>query len=390
MEPKLTNVFYRTGDALLKAVAGTGPRLIINQGGQGSSKTYSILQVIYNHLIGAPATKVTLCSYALPHLKQGVISDLDNILTTFNENLGVIKSAPSQPIYSIGKSVVNCYGVEGNLALAHGPRRGILFINEANRKITYEVFDQLFSRSQVTMLDYNPDAEFWLHEKVIPNFPHVLIKSNYLDNPYLPEQELANILMKKGKPGFENWWKVYGLGEMGKLEGSIFPNWRHGKFDESLPFGFGIDFGFSDPDAMVKIAIDLKKMKLYVDECIYANGLSSSELGDRIAKHADASNLIIGDAADARLIYELGRRFNIKPANKKSGSVQEGIKLMQDFEIIVTDDSPNIAKSLNNYVWSDKKGQVPEHAFSHICDAIRYYVSHQLIGRNKKHIKVYN
>ena len=91
MEPSLTNVFHRTGEALLNAVNGTGPRLIINQGGQGSSKTYSILQVIYNYLKGAPPTKTTLCSYALPHLKQGVISDFDNILASFDENIGEIK-----------------------------------------------------------------------------------------------------------------------------------------------------------------------------------------------------------------------------------------------------------------------------------------------------------
>ena len=160
MGPKLTNVFHRTGEALLNAVNGTGPRLIINQGGQGSSKTYSILQAIYNYLKGAAPTKTTLSSYGLPHLKQGVISDFDNILASFDENLGEMKSSPSQPVYNIGESIVNCYGIEGNLALAHGPRRGILFINECNRKVTYEVFDQLFSRSQITLLDFNQTRNF--------------------------------------------------------------------------------------------------------------------------------------------------------------------------------------------------------------------------------------
>lgn len=145
MGVKLTNVFHRTGEALLKALDGTGPRLIINAGGQGSSKTFSTLQVIYNLLKSGNPYKVTFCSYALPHLKQGVISDFDKILSSFGENLGEVKSQPAQPIYHIDNSEINCYGFEGNLAMAHGPRRDILFINECNRKISYEVFDQLFS-----------------------------------------------------------------------------------------------------------------------------------------------------------------------------------------------------------------------------------------------------
>ena len=111
---------------------------------------------------------------------------------------------------------MNFFGIEGNIAKAHGPRRDILFINECNRKITYEIYDQLATRTQGTVfLDFNPDCEFWLHEKVLPNFKHTLIKSNFINNPWLPEKELQNILAKREKPGFENWWKVYGLGELG-------------------------------------------------------------------------------------------------------------------------------------------------------------------------------
>src|SRR5512133_474738 len=353
MEIKLTNVFHRTGEAFLKALNGTGPRLIINQGGQGSSKTYSTLQVIYNGLLNSSPMKTTFCSYALPHLKQGVISDFDNILTSFGENLGKVKSSPAQPIYRIGKSEINCYGIEGNLALAHGPRRNILFINECNRKITYEVFDQLFSRSQITFLDFNPDQEFWLHDKVLPNFPHVLIKSNFADNPYLPENELNNILMKKDKPGFEMWWKVYGLGELGTLEGAIFTNWHFGEFDNSLPCIFGLDFGFNDPDAMTKVAIDHRKQKIFIDECIYKSNNSLADLRTLIGQHVTGNQLVIGDCADARAISELRHYFNIRPVNKGKWSVSDALKIMQGYELIITERSHNLAKELNNYIWND-------------------------------------
>jgi phage terminase large subunit len=377
-EVKLTNVFKRTGDALLNAINGTGPRLIVNQGGQGSSKTYSTLQVIYTYLKNSENKKATFCSYALPHLKKGVCSDFDKILGAFGENIGEVKSAPAQPIYHIGESEIDCYGIEGNLAMAHGPRRDILYINECNRRISYEVFDQLFSRSQITLMDFNPDQEFWLHEKVLPNFPYVLIKSNFLDNPYLPENELNNILMKKDKPGFENWWKVYGMGELGRLEGAIFPNWKYGDFDKSLPYSFGMDFGYNDPDTLTKVAIDRRAKKIYIEECIYKNGLTPGDLREQVGKYASSRDLIVADCADARMIAELQRWFNIHKAIKSSGSVQEGIRLMQDFELIVTEDSTNIVKELSNYIWSDSKAGVPIQAFDHALDGIRYNVTYNL------------
>ena len=376
----LTNVFRRTGIALLNALNGTGPRLIINQGGQGSSKTYSTLQVIYNFLKYSPPMKTTFCSYALPHLKQGVIADFDNILKSFDEPMEKVKSQPTQPMYRIGESEINCYGVESNIAMAHGPRRKILFINECNRKITYEVFDQLFSRSEITFLDYNPDQEFWLHDKVLPNFPHVMIKSNYLDNPYLPDNELQNILMKKDKPGFEMWWKVYGEGELGKLEGAIFQNWRYGEFDQYIPYSFGLDFGFNDPDAMVKVAIDTKNKKMYWDEKIYKSGNSLDQLKALIREHCTQNDIITADCADARMISELRHEFNVRPVNKAKWTVSEALKIMQDYEMIVTENSYNLTKELNNYIWNDKKAGIPIAGFDHLIDAGRYRFMESITG----------
>lgn len=382
MQVKLTSVFRKTGEALAAALNGTGPRLIINKGGQGSSKTFSTLQAIYNLLYGSKTSlKTTFCSYALPHLKQGVISDFDRILTSFGENVGMIKSQPAQPIYKIGKSEINCYGVEGNLAMAHGPRRDILFINEVNRKITYEVFDQLFSRSQITLVDFNPDREFWLQEKVIPNIPHVMITSNFMDNPFLPETERQNILMKKDKPGFEGWWRVYGLGLDGVLEGAIYPNWEYGEFNNSLPFGFGQDFGFNDPDTLIKVAVDMKNFIIYIDECIYQNGLRPAELRKMMKEYAGSRDLIVADCEDARMIAELSSDFNIKRAYKYAGSVNEGIKIIQDYKIVVTEKSKNVVRELNNYIWADKAGAVPVPGFDHALDSIRYYTTYVLYDR---------
>ena len=370
MEVNLSDVFFKNLDAYQ-----SGEHLIINQGGQGSSKTFSILQLLY--FIAKQETKrITIASYALPHLKQGAMADFDKILDSMGENPGLMKNI-SESAYTIGKSTIEFFGIEGNIAKAHGPRRDILFINECNRKITYEIYDQLATRTQGTVfLDFNPDCEFWLHEKVLPNFKHTLIKSNFINNPWLPEKELQNILAKREKPGFENWWKVYGLGELGKYEGAIFTNWEYGEFDNSIPYGYGCDFGFNDPDTLIKVAVDGKRKIIYCDEKIYKSGNSADQLRQLISSHCNRNELIIADCADARMIAELRKYFNIRPIDKKKWTISEALKMMQDYEIVITENSANLAKELNNYIWSDKKAGVPMEGFDHTIDAIRYWFMH--------------
>jgi len=222
------------------------------------------------------------------------------------------------------------------------------------------------------MLDYNPDAEFWLHDKVLPNFPHVLIKSNFADNPYLPENELQNILMKKDKPGFENWWRVYGLGEMGRLEGAVFTNWRFGEFDETLPKIYGLDFGFHpDPDVFSENAIDIKHRKIYARELFQKNGQTPDQLISSLNEHVGRRELIVADSSEKRLIADLSSHFNIRGIHKV-GSVTEWLRKMQGYEIIITENSKNIERELRNYQWHDKKAGIPIDAFNHFIDEIRY------------------
>lgn len=377
-QPALSNTFFKNLTAYQQ-----GHTLIINQGGQGSSKTYSILQLLYmlakRSILGL---RITVASYALPHLKAGAMADFDRILVSFGEIPSTVKNI-SESTYAIGNSVITFFGIEGNIAKAHGVRRDILFINEANRKITYDVYDQLASRTQgVVFLDFNPDQEFWLHDKVIPNFAHHLIVSTYLDNPWLPAQERANIEAKRDKVGFENWWKVYGLGQLGKLEGCIFTNWQYGEFPTGVPYGYGMDFGFNAPDAMVKLAVNQKAKVCYWDERIYKSGNSFDELRTLVGLHCNRSDRIIADSADARMIKELRKYFNIHPTNKgKAGwGVAEAIKVMQGYQHIITEDSPNLSKEFNNYIWSDKKAGIPIDAFNHLIDAGRYKFQDALTG----------
>jgi len=348
--------------------------LVINQGGQGSSKTWSILQLFYILALASKERLVfTICSYALPHLKLGAIRDFEKILFSVGINPDTVHNKTDH-FFKIGNSIIDYFGIRDNYSKVTGPRRDFLFINEANNKVTYDDFDQLNQRThRCTFLDYNPRSEFWVHDEVIPYFKHAFIKSTYLDNlENIPKSELDKILWKKDKPKFVNWFRVYGLGEIGQFEGSIFTDWEYGDFNDMLSSGFGLDFGFHpSPDAMVKVAIDKKHKIIYASECIYETDLLPSGLADKIGEYATRNDQIIADSADPRMIKNLAMKFNIQGV-KKTGTIAEWIRLMQDYKFIITEDSPNLTKELNNYVWSDKKAGIPIDAWNHLIDGIRY------------------
>ena len=373
MEVKLTDIFFKNLDAFQEK-----ENLIINQGSTGSSKTWSLLQLFYSIAKRSQESLViSVTSYALPHLKMGAIRDFDKILVEFGVNPGEICNK-TENIYKIGKSIIEFFGIEGNLAKVHGPRRDFLFINEANKKITYEIFDQMHTRTRIcTFLDYNPTSEFWVHTEVMPNFKHKYIHSTWRDNPYLSEIEKQKILGKYDKKGFENWVKVYGEGEIGILEGQIFTNWTFGEFDTTLPYGYGLDFGYHpDPDAMTRVAVDEKLKIIYLSECFYTTGQATSELKQAIVTAKKQTNdLVVADCSDPRMIREL-KGLNVHPV-KKDGCVSEWLKILMDYQLVITEDSYNLQKELNNYIWSDKKAGIPIDAFNHLIDAFRYFFMFQ-------------
>ena len=368
MQAKLSPVFRQISQAYLD-----GHDLIVLQGGQGSSKTWSTLQEFYLIAKYSPERFIfTICSYALPHLKLGAIRDFEKILLSFGENPDTIHNK-SDHYFKVGNSLIDYFGIRDNYSKVTGPRRDFLFINEINNRITYDDFDQLNQRThKCTIVDYNPRSEFWLHEEIFPHFKNAFIKSTYLDNPYIPDSELKKILWKKDKPKFANWWKIYGEGETGQYEGLIFTDWEFGDFDDTLSFNFGLDFGFyPSPDAMGKVAIDKKRKIIYASECIYETELLPSELSNKVGKYASRNNQIIADSADPRMIKNLQSKYNIQGV-KKTGTIAEWIRLMQDYKLIVTEGSHNLAKELNNYVWSDKKAGIPIDEWNHLLDGIRY------------------
>ena len=352
-------------------------RYVFNPGGTRSSKTFSLNQVIYTLAAQSKEPLIlSIVSETMPHLRKGAMRDFlfflksNNLYFEKNHN-------KSENIYEVNKSIIEFFSVD-TPGKVHGPERDYLFVNEL-QYIQYDTFFHLAQRTRKQIFaDWNPVSEFWVYPEYIENKQYkndqTVIHSTLYDNPFLAEEIKTDILRRAERD--MNYKRVYLDGLIGQLEGIIYPNWSYGEFDTSLPSGFGLDFGFHpDPDAMSKIAVDERRRKIYAKECFYANNLQISELKENVKAFADRRDLIIADSEDPRMIQELRNSdLNIKPIKKYDGSVLEGIRLVQDYEIITDKESINLIKELRNHTWNDKKAGIPNKGFNHLLSGIRYYV----------------
>ena len=381
-----------------------GVRLIINEGGSRSSKTYSILQLLFYIAYNSEKPLIiSIVSRTLPHLKLGAMRDFESVLNDAGVNVDKIKNV-SNSYYKINKSTVEFFGVE-QLDKVHGPSRDILFINEANF-IKYSIYTQLAMRTSDTIfIDYNPVSKFWVNDEIFGKEKHSLIHSTYQNNHLLPEgiklfldsklkryneEKAAGTITK----AFENYCNIYLFGKLGSVEGTIFENWRYeddGEIDKAyreLTFSYGLDYGFyPDPDAMVKVAIDKGRKIIYVTELFYTTNNGTDDLVKDIQRCTLPNELIIAESATPRTNEDIRRRgLNIRPV-QKTRTVVEWLREIQDYEIVISKESVNLERELCYYVWSDKKAGVPIDAWNHLLDALRYNYMMTMSFRVRSKIK---
>lgn len=362
-----------------------GSRRALDEGGTASSKTYSILQALIIIARGAKRPLlISIVSESLPHLKRGCIRDFKNIMgAQFRED----NYNRSDQTYHFRPATIEFFGAD-EASKIRGPRRDILFINEANN-IPWETARGLDIRTSLfTFADWNPVSEFWAHEHWLERQKdgswagqagNKYIHSTYLDAVDVIQPEvIANIESNRTDP---NWWNVYGLGRIGKVEGLVYPFFT--QVDE-LPHGgdvfYGLDFGFSnDPTVLVKNVIIGEE--LYSEELLFEAGLTNDAIAERmvylgVRRRYDE---IFADAAEPKSIEEIHRLgFNIKPCIKGPDSVEYGHQKLRQFKQHWTKGSTSGIKEQRNFRYiPDKDGKLTDkttHAFSHAMDARRYGV----------------
>lgn len=273
----------------------------------------------------------------------------------------------------------------------------IVCIDEAEEIPDEDIFDKIDlsarrnDKDNKIILIFNPTTKVhWIYNRFFSDAgiePGTCISTddtNYIHSTYLDNMKYLSVSIlkqiEKIKTNNPDKYKHIIMGAfLDVAEGVIFTNWEMGEFNNDLEYGFGEDFGYSpDPDTLIKIAIDRKNKIIYLDECIYSNKLGIEEL-KKLVKFYVNNKLVVADNSSNRLINELKREnINIIPCKKGGGSIEEGIKLLCDYKLIVTPSSKNIIKELNNYIWSNKKSGTPKDVYNHAIDAIRYYVSYIL------------
>ncbi len=366
-----TSIFSRN----LKAV-NEKRRVVVNQGGTSSSKTWSILQLLI--FIALRRTWIiSIVSESMPHLKRGAMRDFFRIM----ESEGIYSEASHNKTdhsYKIGNSLIEFFSAD-NDDKVRGARRDVLFLNECNN-VTYYVFDQLEVRTdKLIIVDFNPISEFWVHDKVLTRDDAVLIKSTYRDNRFLSDNIRRSIEIRRTTD--PQWWTVYGEGELGRGEGVIFTHWKQCK---EMPDNYqwqvyGQDFGFTnDPTTLYQIR--LSGGELWVHELIYETALTNQDIINRYKELLlNRRDVIWADSAEPKSIEEIYRAgFNIKPAPKGPDSIRAGIDQIKKYPLNVTQESVNLIKELRNYRWTvDKEGRqlnTPIDGFNHGIDALRYGV----------------
>jgi len=346
-------------------------RWVFLQGGTRSGKTYSVLHYLIALCLDYPNGKleIDIVRNTFKLVKSTTWKDMQDILEDMNL-YDLNHHNKTDHIYNLNGNTINYYGAD-DPDKAHGRKRDIIFLNECNQ-IDEDTIDQIEPRTTYRLIaDYNPAIgdDHWL-DRFLETYPP--LKTTYRDNPYLTPDQVASIESRKDKP---YWWTVYGTGERAKREGVIFPNWEYGEFDTSLPFYYGLDFGYkNDPDACVKVAIDEKREIIYVDELFYDYGNTINEIAKRVKELPKAP--MVADSAEQRLINHLVTKSGqaIRPVKKGQGSVLQGIKLMENYKIVITKRISNLKVEMNNYSWSDKSATAPIDDYNHAIDAIRYVV----------------
>jgi phage terminase large subunit len=361
------------------------------QGGTNAAKTYSIIPIIIDYATKHPRHLITVVAESIPAVRNGAVKIFQD--TMFDTNRWIEDHWRSNPMeYKFSNGAIVQFTAFDSVGKAKAAgKRDVLFLNEANH-IDYEIADALITRSNTIWIDYNPDRQFWVHDEILTEADSEFLLLTYKDNEAIPPEILSELNIKLGKAYnnpfgdrtdpkniksdyWHNWCRVYIDGEVGTLQGAIFQNWDIGEFDDSLPHVYGLDFGFSnDPDSLIKVAVDKKRRVIYASEVLYKTGNSTDQLIDILNNRLNPlKSVVVADSADPRTINDIRQRgLNIYPAKKGADSVRNGIKRIQDYEIIVDANSLNLINELRNYIWHDKRSQVPIDAYNHQIDPLRY------------------
>lgn len=351
-------------------------RILIEQGGTRSGKTYNILiWLIFGYCMRQTGKVVTIARKTYPALRTSAMRDFIQILREYNL-YDETKHNKSSSEYHLNGNLVEFISLDQPTKV-RGRKRNLLFINEAN-ELHWEDWQQLvFRTTGRIIIDYNPSDEFhWIYERVKTREDAEFHITTYKDNPFLEESIIQEIELLKDTD--ENYWRIYGLGEVGVGKAIIFDVALIDAIPDKARFlSYGMDFGYTN-DPTTLIGVYVWDNELYFKEYIYRTNMTNRDIANEMSRlMIGRRDEIYADSAEPKSIDEIYKMgWNIKPATKGRDSVNIGIDMLKRYKLYVTKDSVNTIKEFRNYKWKeDKNGIVlnsPVDLFNHSVDAIRY------------------
>lgn len=368
-------------------------RVKIIQGGTSAGKTYGIIPILITKASTYANQEISIVAESIPHLRRGALKDFLRIMKSTNRfyeqrfNKSLLRYE-----FSNG-SVIEFFSADDSSKL-RGARRDILYINECNN-VNFESYNELSIRTKKEVyLDFNPANEFWVHTELKDETDSDFLILTYKDNEALDERIVKEIEKNRDKAVtsayWANWWRVYGLGEIGMLEGVVFSNW---KIINTIPIdaklvGIGLDFGYTnDPTAIIEV-YNYNGQRI-VNELKYQTGMLNSDIAKELPKHV----VVYADSSEPKSIDEIRRYgITIKGVTKGKDSINYGIDIMQQQNYLVTSQSTNLIKELRAYCWDqDKTGKQlnkPQGKQDHGIDALRYHEM-ETLGLNSNYGKYF-
>ena len=362
----------------IRKILNLKKRVKIIQGGTSAGKTFGIIPVLIDKAAKVEGLEISIVAETIPHLRRGALRDFLKIMKftgryfeeRFNRSLLRYEFANG--------SVIEFFSADDSSKL-RGARRDILYINECNN-ITFDAYNELAIRTRKEVyLDFNPANEFWVHTELKDESDSDFLILTYKDNEALDQSIIDQIEKNRDKAKtstyWANWWKVYGEGQLGMLEGVVFSNWK--QIDtipkEARLLGIGLDFGYTnDPTAIIEI-YNYNGQRI-VNELAYQTGLLNSDIAKLLPKNV----VVYADSSEPKSIDEIKRHgITIKGVTKGKDSINYGIDVIQRNEYLVTSNSSNLIKELRSYIWdTDKQGKrlnKPIDFNNHAIDAWRYH-----------------
>jgi phage terminase large subunit len=377
-------------------IAKLKKRVRVVRGGTSSSKTFSIIPLLIDYAIATPKSEISIVAETIPQLRRGALRDFLKIM----DLIGMYDDSrfnKSSLVYTFSNgSYIEFFSADMSAKL-RGARRDVLFVNECNN-VEWEAYYQMAIRTRKFIyLDYNPVAEFWVDTELIKDKDTDFVVLTYKDNEALDKSIVQEIEKARDKAEhseyWANWWRVYGLGEIGQVQGTIFTNWHQidNVPQEAKYIGIGLDFGYSnDPTAIVMVY--KWNNEFILDEIAYQKELSNKAIADILKPYG---GLVVCDSAEPKSIADLrSYGINATPCVKGKDSIINGIQKIQALERIhITKRSTNLIKEFRGYVWkTDRNGVAlnePIDFLNHGVDAIRYILSHVIVSPNygKYHLR---